>query len=102
MSEDAPNSNLLAKAQQRLNHFEVAIEKLLAQMIANLGRGFLSLKNAAFYCDLSEKTLRRLIKQGRLTAYRPARGKVLIKKEELDALIEGSTKSLRKGRGIRR
>lgn len=101
MVEEDPDSNWLPTLQRCLKHFENAIEKLLVQMIANLGRGYLSLKNASFYCDLSEKTLNRFIKRGELTAYRPARGKILIKKKELDALIEKSTKPVRKGRGIR-
>lgn len=87
--------------QMWLKRFEQKFEKLVLQMLANLGRGYFSLKSAAFYCDLSQKTIRRFIRDGRLTAYRPARGKVLVKKKELDALIEKSTKPLRKGRGIR-
>jgi len=82
-----------------------AIEKTIANALKRLPgkaeNGFLSLKNAAAYSDLSEKTLRRFISMNRLQAYRPARGKILIKRKELDALIESSTKKLRKGRGIR-
>ena len=88
--------------QERLKDFEQKLEILMLQMIAHLGRGYLSLKNASFYCDLSQKTLRRFIKEGRLNEYRPARGKVLIKRKELDALIEKSTTKIRRGRGIRR
>ena len=91
-----------ASVQELLKDFERKLENLMQQMLAHLGRGYLSLKSASFYCDLSQKTLRRFISEGSLKEYRPARGKVLIKREELDALIEKSTKKIRRGRGIRR
>lgn len=102
MAEEDPGLNVAIRVKEYLQNFERRIEKLLAQMMANLGRGYFSLKSAAYYSDLSQKTLRRFISEGRLKAYRPARGKVLIKKKELDALIEQSTQQLRRGRGIRR
>lgn len=80
---------------------KLSVESALSKILYKPERGFLSLKNGALYSDLSEKTLRRFISAGRLKAYRPARGKVLVKKKELEALIEQSTKPLRKGRGIR-
>lgn len=80
----------------------VCIENALFRILSKPERGYFSLKNSAIYSDLSEKTLRRFISSGQLKAYRPARGKILVKKKELDALIEQSTKPLRKGRGIRR
>ena len=78
------------------------IEAALLRILSKPERGYFFVKNGAIYSDLSEKTLRRFISSGRLKAYRPARGKILVKKKELDALIEQSTKPLRKGRGIRR
>ena len=102
MNNEEYDANSLPKSQDRPNGFERTLEKLLLKMLASLGRGFLSLKNASYYCDLSEKTLRRFISEGRLQDYRPARGKVLIKRKELDTLIEQSTTKIRRGRGIHR
>ena len=90
-------SNFAAWAKQ----FEQRLEKLMLPASAKLGPGYFSLKAAALYSDLSQKTLRRFIKSGRLQEYRPARGKILIKRKELDALIEKSTTKVRRGRGIR-
>ena len=84
-----------------LKTIEVKIANAVYRNPSNLEPGFLSLKNASSYADLSEKTLRRFISAGRLQSYRPARGKILVKRKELDALIETSTKQIRKGRGIR-
>ena len=80
---------------------EAKVEALLARPTNHVEQGYLSLKNAAFYSDLSQKTLRRFIAKGELVDYRPARGKILIKRKELDALIQKSTTKIRRGRGIR-
>jgi excisionase family DNA binding protein len=45
---------------------------------------------ASSYCGLSEKTLSRWISQGRLKSYRPAAGCILVKREELDAVIRSA------------
>ena len=79
-----------------------SVDTALSRILSKPERGYLSLKNGALFCDLSEKTLRRFISAGRLKSYRPARGKVLVKKKELEALIEQSDKPIRTGRGIRR
>ena len=81
---------------------KLSLETALSRILAKPERGYLSVKNGALYSDLSEKTLRRFISAGRLKAYRPARGKILVKKTELDTLIQQSTKPIRRGRGIRR
>ena len=85
-----------------IRSMEAKLEDLLKRPTVKLERGFLSLKNAAYYSDLSQKTLRRLISKGLLVDYRPARGKILIKRKELDGLIQKSTATVRRGRGIRR
>jgi len=48
---------------------------------------YLTLAEAAVYCSLSEKTLRRLIGRGELACYRPCRS-VLLSVEDLDAFME--------------
>jgi len=63
---------------------------------------FLSLASAARYADLGERTLRRMIAAGELGVYRPARGKLLIDRDQLDRLILGSTRQPRTGRGSAR
>lgn len=83
------------------NRLDAKLEKLLSPTDGQGERSFMSLKTAAFYSDLSQKTLRRFIADGSLTAYRPAKGKVLLKRKELDALINKSTKQVRSGRGIK-
>jgi len=87
---------------ESLKRIETKIMNAVGRTPIDLQPGFMSLKKAASYSDLSEKSIRRFISAGRLQAYRPARGKILVKRTELDALIEKSTKQIRKGRGIRR
>lgn len=86
---------------EHLKTLEAKIVNAVNNNRLDLEPGFLSLKKASSYADLSEKTLRRFITAVRLQSYRPARGKILVKRKELDALIEKSTKQIRKGRGIR-
>ena len=62
-------------------------------------RRFLTVANAAAYASLSPESVRRLLATGKLTALRPVRGRVVIDKRELDAVILGATKQPRGGRG---
>ncbi len=50
---------------------------------------YLTLSEAARYCSLSEKTLRRKMDAGNLAYYRPCRS-VLISVADLDAMMETS------------
>jgi excisionase family DNA binding protein len=50
---------------------------------------FLAVTAAATYSGLSEETIRRWLRSGRLTAYRPNR-RVLVDREQLDRLILAS------------
>ncbi len=59
---------------------------------------FLSIIAAAAYYSLSEKSFRRLISSGKLTAYRPV-GKVLLDTREIDQLVLSSTQRPTGGRG---
>jgi len=62
---------------------------------------WLTVDAAASYSGLSVKTIRRLLAGGRLTAHRPVRGRVIVDRRQVDALLEGSTGSVRGGRGMR-
>ncbi len=64
-----------------------------------LPKRYLTVANAAAYCDLSEESIRRLISSRKLTAHRPVRGRVLVDRQELDAVIRNSTTMPRNGRG---
>ena len=84
---------------------EQRIEKLLESLQQDIhslqlsAKGFLTIKNAAQYCDLSEETLRRLCNSNKLTALRPVNGRIVIAREELDAYIRSCDHTPRKGRG---
>lgn len=62
-------------------------------------KGFLTIKNAAKYSDLSEETVRRLLSSGKLTALRPVKGRILVDRLELEAYIRTCTSTPRTGRG---
>lgn len=76
-----------------------AICERLDALLDRTPQRFLSLASAAAYCDLSEDSLRRLIERGDLTPHRPVRGKILIDRQQLDALILGSAGDVRGSRG---
>jgi excisionase family DNA binding protein len=48
---------------------------------------FLSYRQAAAYCGLSEMTLRRLVNAGRLHVSRPVPGVVRFDRHELDSMM---------------
>jgi excisionase family DNA binding protein len=54
------------------------------------GRRYTTIKGAAEYSGVSERTIRRLIARQRLTAFRPVAGRVLVDLRELDAAIRSS------------
>jgi hypothetical protein len=62
-------------------------------------RRFLSVAAASEYSSLSAKSIRRLLAAGKLTTLRPVRGRVVIDRNELDALVLGSGVTVRQGRG---
>ncbi|MBY0587218.1 helix-turn-helix domain-containing protein [bacterium] len=64
-------------------------------------RRWATIPQAAEYTGLSPTSVRRLISGGHLTAHRPVKGRVLIDLRELDGLIESSTSTPRRRRGIR-
>ena len=52
-------------------------------------RRWLTVASAAKHSDLSDKSIRRMINSGRLTAHKP-NGRILIDKRQLDAVISGA------------
>jgi len=60
---------------------------------------YLSIDGAADYVSLSADSVRRLIAAGRLSPYRPVRGKILVDRLELEAVIRSSTGRVRNSRG---
>ncbi len=61
---------------------------------------FLTVSGGAAYCSLSETSIRREIAAGRLKAYRPRKGRILLDRRELDALVMGADQRPRSGRGF--
>ena len=55
--------------------------------IANQDRRWISLSEAADYCGLNEKSIRRYISAGKLKAYRVGSKSIRLDKAEVDALF---------------
>ena len=63
---------------------------------------YLTLGDAEKYCGLSIKSLRRMIGTGKLSPLRPVKGRILIDRLHLDAVIlDSAVKKFRTGRGVR-
>lgn len=60
---------------------------------------FLTVDAAATYAGISTKSVRRLIARGDLTPLRPVRGRVVVDRLAIDALVLSSTGRPRYGRG---
>ena len=71
----------------------------LEQLVARSRRRWLSVADASDYCGLSQESVRRLLSAGKLTGHRPVRGKILIDRLQLDAVIAASSSQPRTGRG---
>ena len=76
------------------------LDALIARDVQSSVR-WLDVEGAAAYCSLSTKSIRRLVSSGKLTPRRPVRGKILLDRQEIDAVVASATGSLRKGRGRR-
>lgn len=70
--------------------------------VKTVEQNWLNVTNAAKYSDLGEKSIRRLLASGKLTAFRPVKGRILLCRDELDSLIRSSTSTPRTGRGLSR
>ena len=83
-----------------------AIQRQLAELVKHLPASgvlaparFLTIAGAAERTSLSPATIRRLLAMGKLTALRPARGRVLVDVHELDRFVLNSSNPIRRGRG---
>jgi excisionase family DNA binding protein len=57
---------------------------------ANQEKGFMGLQEASHYSGLSLSTLRRLTQTGKLRAFRPTEGRIMVAKRDLDVLFENN------------
>jgi excisionase family DNA binding protein len=83
------------------------VEELLGEVLGRLDnpqpvQRYLSVETAAAYCGISPESVRRLLSGGKLTALRPLKGRILIDRLQLDALVQASTVTPRRGRGRHR
>lgn len=90
----------LSIVAERLDRLEAAISRL-AERPAGPPQRWLTIGQAAQYSGLCAKSIRRLIEAGELAAHRPVRGRVLLCKHQIDAVILASTGAVRHGRGLR-
>jgi len=81
-----------------LDMIKTKLTKLLEESNRTNQR-FLGVADAGRYAGLSPESVRRLIASGKLTAYRPVKGRVVVDVRQLDALVLGSTAMPRTGRG---
>jgi len=80
---------------------ERLVARLAERLITRPTARYLSPRDAGVYAGLSTDSIRGMLASGRLTALRPIRGRVLVDRQELDAVIHSATARPRRGRGIR-
>jgi hypothetical protein len=86
---------------------EITISDLASKLDAVLERlsapaqEFFSIPAAAEYSSISPESVRHLLAAGKLTAFHPVPGRVVVSRKELEAYILGTDARQRKGRGIR-
>ena len=79
---------------------EAVAEKLAERLASLSAKRYFSVQESATYTGLSVDSIRSLLSSGKLSGYRCAvAGRVLVDRKELDALVQGSTKRPRQGRG---
>lgn len=82
----------------------VEIKEIVAGLQAGMSLGprrWLPVPVAAEYAGISERSLRGMFASGRLHPHRPIKGRTLVDRRELDSILESSTGTVRRGRGIR-
>ena len=85
----------------------LSLEALETKLDSLIGRTsdtprWLTIDAAESYSGLSGPSIRRLIRRGTLTAYRPIPGRVLIDRRQFDTVILSATAPPTAGRGKRR
>ena len=78
------------------NKLDQLLEKVSA---ASTIQRYLSIAQAASYAGVSEESIRRLLGSGKLSAYRPVGGRVVIDLQQLNELILASEQQ-QSGRGV--
>lgn len=78
------------------------LDALVSRLLTRSDRRYMTIPTAAIYTDLSEESIRRLLSSGKLHGYRPVKGRILVDRVELDAVVKGATAEPRKGRGLHR
>jgi excisionase family DNA binding protein len=81
---------------------DAVARKVADQLVGRPAPRYLTVVQAADYTALSQDSIRALLAGGKLTALRPVAGRILIDKQELDALLRSSTRRPSRGRGQRR
>jgi excisionase family DNA binding protein len=82
----------------RLEALAAKLDALLEAQATGPAR-FLSVGGAAEYVSLSADSIRTLIASGQLSAYRPVKGKILIDRLELEAVVRAGRGRVFGGRG---
>ncbi len=91
---------MIHPTQAQVDALTDAVAALVARHEAQRWPRWLSIDLAAQYTSLSGKSIRRLIDGGQLSPSRAVRGKVLIDRQQLDAVLVASCgRQLRGGRG---
>ena len=82
----------------RIRAIDAKLNKLLRKT-RNADCRFVGIADAARRADLSPESIRRLISAGKLTAFRPVRGRVVVDVRALDSFVLNATAQPRIGRG---
>src|SRR5436190_1871356 len=82
-----------------LEDLAAKLDGLIAKVSAPAPK-FLSINAAAEYCSISPESIRHLVSAGKLTPLHPVPGRVVISREELEALVLSSDSRPRKGRAF--
>jgi hypothetical protein len=79
-----------------------AVKELAARIDSQAWPRWLGIEAAARYCSLSQRSIRNLISGGKLTPSRAIRGRLIIDRLQLDAVLAAECgRRLRVGRGLR-
>lgn len=84
---------------EALERIDLKLQTLLDRVTIQDKR-FLAVPDAAAYAGVSDESIRRLLAAGKLTAFRPVPGRVVVDRRELDAVILASSRRPSQGRGM--
>jgi excisionase family DNA binding protein len=70
---------------------KLVVDRLSRQFMAEANSRYITVEKAALYCDLSPRTIQKLMRTGKLPRYQLVPGgRVVIDRQELDAVIRSS------------